>query len=758
MKRAWLGACLPLVVLACGAEAPPPQPPAPLPVEAGVFAPKPRLGPALAAKHPVTHTYFGLTVVDDYEWLEDAKSLETQAFIDVQAAHARTTLDAYPDRSAIRARVATLLGQSSPDFLTVEHAGRMLFVLVSQPPKPQAVLTTRNENADATSEHVVLDPQVLDPTGKTTIDWFVPSPDGNTVAISLSKNGSESGDVHFVDTASGQDKGEVIAHVQNGTAGGSVAWNENATGVWYTRYPKLGERPEADTQFYQQVYYHKLGAPEIRDTYAIGREFPRIAEVKLDRSADGKAILATVENGDSGDFEHHVLVNGKWKRLTHFDDGLTTATFGPDGKLYVVSRKDAPRGKVVSFAPPFDKQTELLPQGDAVIESIAVTKSTLYSIEVVGGPSRIRRIPLDGKPEPLAAEPTKVKGSKPGKPSPTSTIANGERGVPAAELPILPVSSVSDVVRLGDDLLVRNVSYLDAPAWYRYVAKEHRLVKTSMAKVAPADMSDVEVVRETCVSKDGTKVPMSVVRKRGSKLTGILPALLTGYGGFGNTRKPSFKAWWRVWLDQGGVVADANLRGGNEFGEPWHQAGQLTKKQNVFDDFAACAQALAANGYTSPEHLAILGGSNGGLLMGAEIVQHPKMARAVVAQVGIYDMLRNELTSNGSFNTVEYGTVKDEAALKALSAYSPFLNVKDGVAYPSVLFTTGANDPRVDPFHSRKMTARLQTATASENPILLRISNDTGHGMGTPLAAQIEETTDNVTFLFHELGVSFRHP
>ena len=338
------------------------------------------------------------------------------------------------------------------------------------------------------------------------------------------------------------------------------------------------------------------------------------------------------------------------------------------------------------------------------------------------------------------------------------TIAPGARGIAVAELPVPPVSSVTSAVRVGDDLLVRIESYVEPPAWYRYRASEHRLVKTAMAKAPPADMSDIEVVRETCTSKDGTKVPMSILRKKGTKLDGSNPTLLTGYGGFGVSRKPRLRPWYRAWLEQGGVFAEANLRGGGELGAAWHDSGKLTKKQNVFDDFAACAKSLVDLGYTKPERLAVTGRSNGGLLMGAELVQHPEMFRAVVSGVGIYDMLRVELHPNGAFNVTEYGTVKDEAQFRALHAYSPLHNVKDGTAYPAVLFMTGANDPRVDPYHSRKMTARLQLATTSDRPILLRASSDVGHGMGTPLAAEIEETSDLLAFLFHELGVKVSAP
>jgi prolyl oligopeptidase len=722
-----------------------------------------RRAPAVPApRRRVAHSYFGVTVTDDYEWLEDGQSSEVRAFTDAQNALARSKLDALPERAAVRERVAAILGATSTDWFGIRYEAGHLFALEEAPPKQQRILVDLGavtaKGIDRAAERPVLDPNALDPSGKTTIDFFVPSPDGRTVAVSLSKDGTESGDVHLIDVATGKDHDETIPRVNGGTAGGSLAWNPDGSGFFYTRYPRTGERPAADLDFYQQVWFHKLGTPESADTYAMGNDLPRIAEVELVRSDDGKRILARVSNGDGGEIEHHVFDAGKWSRLSRFEDELAAATFGPDGRIYAVSRKGAPRGKLVTFAPPFDHgaPSDVLPEGDAVIEDVLVTKGAIYTVEIADGPSRVRRFPIAAKAEPLAREPRTTKPAKKGAPvaPPPSpiTIALGTRGPAYAVLPLPPVSSVSGAIRIGEDLLLRVESHVEPPRWMLYRASEHRLVATGLAKKPAYDMSDVEVVRETCVSTDGTKVPMSVLRKRDAKLDGSMPALLTGYGGFGVTIKPRMRASFRVWLDNGGVVAEANLRGGGERGEAWHRAGNLTKKQNVFDDFAACAKTLFDVGYTRPERLAISGRSNGGLLMGASLVQHPEMFRAVAAAVGIYDMLRTELSANGAFNVTEYGSVKDEAQFRALRAYSPFHNVKDDVAYPAVLFTTGANDPRVDPYQSRKMVARLQAATSSDRPILLRASSDTGHGMGTPLAAEIEETTDVLAFLLHEVA------
>jgi prolyl oligopeptidase len=364
----------------------------------------------------------------------------------------------------------------------------------------------------------------------------------------------------------------------------------------------------------------------------------------------------------------------------------------------------------------------VVPEGDATIEGVDATQSRLYVSYMVGGPSELRVFDLSGKP--LGTVPTQ----------PVSTVGVGER-------------------LGGDDILVGSQSYVTAPAWYRYSAKTGRLEKTPLAGESKVRFDDAEVVREMAPSKDGTRVPLNILMKKGTKRDGSNPVLLYGYGGYGLSERPRFSVANRVWLDHGGILAVANLRGGGEFGEAWHKAGNLTHKQNVFDDMIGCAEHLIARHYTTPAKLAALGGSNGGLLMGAILVQRPDLFRAVVSRVGIYDMLRVELTPNGAFNVTEFGTVKDPAQLKALYAYSPYHHVKDGTAYPAVLLTTGEHDGRVDPYNSRKMAARLQAATASGRPVLLRVSADTGHGIGTGLEKRIEESADSDAFLMSQLGM-----
>jgi prolyl oligopeptidase len=583
---------------------------------------------------------------------------------------------------------------------------------------------------DLKSEKIVLDPNVLDAKGTTTIDWFVPSLDGKRIAVSLSRGGSEDGALHFYETATGKALPDAIAHVQYPTAGGSAAWNADGTGVYYTRFPRKGELPDADLNFYQQIYFHKLGTPETEDSYSIGKDFPRIAEIALEGSRDGKYILATVANGDGGDFAHYLLgPNGTWKQVTQFSDQIKVARLGRDNALYLLSRADAPRGKILRLpleVPELKNAAEIVASGEAVIQHIVPSTQALYVADLLGGPSQIRRFDLNGKNEMV--------------------------------IPIPQISAVQEMLALEDPagagLLFRDVSYTEPAAWFHCGNEKLEPAQTALRSTSPVSFADIEVTREFATSKDGTKIPLNILFRKGLKRDGHNPTLLYGYGGYGISMSPNFDLTRRLWFDRGGVYVVANIRGGGEFGEEWHKAGNLTKKQNVFDDFSAAAEYLIKENYTRPEKLALEGGSNGGLLMGAMITQHPDLMRAVVSQVGIYDMLRVELAPNGAFNVTEFGTVKDPEQFKALYAYSPYHHVVDGTKYPAVLMMTGANDGRVAPYHSRKMTARLIEANKSGNPIFLRTSSSAGHGVGTALSERVKQLADVYAFLFARLGMA----
>ena len=682
-------------------------------------------------KKPVVDEYHGIKVTDDYRWLENWDDPAVRAWSDAQNQRTRAYLDGLAVREPIRKWLREVTDATSVNYFAIRWPRDVFFAMKAQPPKSQPFLITLKSLEDPASEHVILDPNQLNSKGTTAIDFYVPSLDGRSVAVSLSEGGSEEGTVRVYDVATGKETGDVIPRVNKGTGGGSVAWNGDGTGFYYTRYPADGERPKEDLDFYQQIYFHKLGTPVSADTYCLGKDFPRIAEILMRTSDDGRYVLAQVANGDGGEFAHYLMDFSSerantWTQVTHFFDKVTQAVFGKDDALYLLSRNNAPRGKVLRVPlgkPALANAETVVPQSEAAIESFAPSATLLYVIDSLGGPSRIRVFDQKGR----------------------------AKGV----VPTLPASAVySASSPRGDDLIYRNVSYLTPGAWYRYDAATGKSTRTALFQTSPVNFSDAEVSREWAVSKDGTKIPMSVIRRKGFKLDGTAPALLTGYGGYNISLKPLFDPTLRLWLDRGGISAVANLRGGGEFGEEWHQAGNLTRKQNVFDDFAACAKHLIEAGYTKPANLAIIGGSNGGLLMGAELVQHPEMYRAVVSYVGIYDMLRSEaITPNAVFNITEFGTVKDAEQFKALYAYSPYQHVLDGTAYPAVLFLTGANDPRVNPANSRKMTARLQAATSSKAPVLLRTSATSGHGIDSSLDEQVEEGADVWAFLFDQLGL-----
>src|SRR6266571_4764666 len=432
-------------------------------------------------KKPVSTKYQDVTVEDPYQWLEQDNDSQVKAWSDAQNQRTRQYLDKLPDRAAIEKQLAEWYAKTSPSYSSLVSRPGILFAMKFQPPKQQQLLVTLASADDLKSEKVVLDPNALDTKGTTAIDWFIPSSDGKYVAMSLSKGGSEDGTLHFYETAPGKALPDTIAHVQYPTAGGSAAWNADGTGVYYTRFPRKGERPEADLNFYQQIYFHKLGTSDTEDKYSIGKDFLRIAEIALESSRDGKYILATVANGDGGDFAH-------------------------------------------------------------------------YAGDLLGGPSQIRRFDLNGKNEMV--------------------------------IPIPQISAVQEMLALEDgSLLFRDVSYTEPAAWFHCANEKTEPGKTALRSTSPVSFSDIEVTREFATSKDGTKIPLNILFRKGIKRDGQNPTLLYGYGGYGISLSPNFEFTRRLWFDRGGVYVVANIRGGGEFGEDWHKAGNLTKKQNVFDDF-----------------------------------------------------------------------------------------------------------------------------------------------------------------------------
>lgn len=693
------------------------------------------------AKKPVTNSYHGTKVIDNYQWLESNKSPEVKAWVAAQNQRARNYLDSLPMYAGVKQWLTDVIHSRSISYYEMLPAGGRLFAMKSQPGKQQDMLVELTSVDKTGSEHMVFDPNEIDKTGSTSVQFYTPSVDGRFVAVCLAKGGSESGSLHFYETETGKALADVIERVNFPTAGGSAAWNEDGTGVFYTRYPHEGERAPEDMNFYQQIYFHKMGKPVTQDSYQVGKDFPRIAEISLDSGDDGRFVLAIVQNGDGGQYLHLLRdPQGKWTKLTNFVDKISAAAFGADQALYFVSRKDAPRGKILRLpltTPSMFGAKVVVPESENAIEGFrfalsgfpahfAATKDRIYVVDVVGGPNQVRIFDHSGK-----------------------QLGN---------MPIEPVSTVTQLVRLPNgEILFHNTSYTVPSAWYRYDAQQNRATVTALRTTSPVDFSDFEAVRETAVSKDGTKVPVTILYKKGLKKDGSHPTILTAYGGFSISTKPQFNPGSAAWLANGGVYAIANIRGGGEFGEDWHVNGMLLKKQNVFDDFIACSEHLIQAGYTSAKQLGIEGGSNGGLLMGAVLTQRPDLYRAVLSVAGLYDMMRFEATQNGQFNAAEYGSVKNLEQFKALLAYSPYQTVKAGTKYPAVLLTVGENDLRVDPWHSRKFAAALQSDSTSGLPILLLTYSNAGHGgIGSGEEMEIVMAADNYSWMFDQLGLPFQ--
>jgi prolyl oligopeptidase len=705
--------------LALAAPSPAPIPPAPVTPSAAVV-----------------DTYHGVSVSDPYRWLENSDDPKVKEWSRAQNERARRYLDGLPFRQAMFDRLMQQAAATSSSYSALHVAGDRIFARYDQPPKQQPMVAVLGPDLDPAHARVIVDPNSLDPSGSTAVDWFVPSPDGKWVAVSMSKNGSEDGSVHIFDVTSTKELGDIIPRVQFPTAGGSLAWRADSSGFWYTRYPGP-DRPDSEQHFFQQVYSHKLGNDPARDTYVLGKDLPKIAEIALDGHQNSRYVVVSVANGDGGQYAHYIIdQSDRITQIDRFEDKIVAATMGPDDALYLVSRNDAPRGKILKLT--LDDLSlahahVMVPQSDAVIQSggefggapITVTKRAIYVREIVGGPSRVSIFDSAGKPQ--------------------------------GSLPLPDPAAVSEVDAIGADTIVYSIaSYLRPPYFSRYLESTRSATETRLVQTSPVSFADVEVVREFATSKDGTRVPLNILRRKGTKLNGTNPVLLYGYGGYSAIEAPRFAGpSVRLWLDGGGVYAIANLRGGGEFGEEWHAAGALTRKQNVFDDFLACARYLIAQQYTTPGHLAILGASNGGLLMGAEFTQHPELFRAVASLVGIYDMLRVERDPNGAFNTTEFGSTADPAQFKALLAYSPYHHVVNGTRYPAIFLATGENDGRVNPMHSRKMTARLQAANASDHPILLTIESRAGHGIGSALSVRMGLYADFYSFLFDQLGMPY---
>ena len=736
-RLACLAALVPSFGMACGgaSSAPPDAPP---PKAATPGAAPPAMKPAAAArpaypptpKKPETVEAAGTSYQDDYTWLRNGSDPAVSKWIDTENEFTTANLGTYPHLDALRARFQSLTRRSKPTLISIKSTPAGFFALRRAPsaPQPAIVLVGSLEKPDAA--RVVVDPAVVDPSGQTSIDWFTVSLDGKRVAVSLSKNGSEDGSLSVFDAVTGKLVDGPIPRVQYATGGGSAAFSGDGKTIFYSRYPAPGERPAAAAHSYQQLYRHTLGTSLDHDERVALGELPAIAEIKLARPTENGTIVAQVNIGDGGEHIWYVgQASAKGYTWTHFADAADSVADVDTTRdsLFVLSRKGDARGAVLRVplrTPRLADGKVIVAPSERELTDVSVAGDALVVFDIARAATRARAFDLSGK-------------------------LRGDVHLPERSS-VTPSTAAKD-----GSLYVSVISYTAPLSIQRLDTKALDLRKTPVFAEAPVNFDDIEILDETATSRDGTRIPITVLQVRGTPRSANTPVLLTGYGGFASASTPIFDPRKRVWLDHGGILAVAHIRGGNDNGEAWHLAGKLGRKQNVFDDFIACADHLVTAGYTSRRKLAITGRSNGGLLMGAVLAQRPDIARAAIIGVPIVDMAQYENWPNGLFNAAEYGSIRDPEIGPKLLAYSPYQNVKPA-AYPSILLISGVTDGRVNPADARTFTAKLQATSTSDSPVLLRTWMDSGHGMGTNVFKRAEEDAQTYAFLFRELDVEYR--
>ena len=657
----------------------------------------------------------GATVQDPYRWLEDGEAEETRQWIDEQSAYARQYLDALAMREGIRSRMTEILASGSIS-TPVEAGGRYFYSRrEGDQDQPVVYMRQRLEGED----RVLLDANSMSQDGTTTIDWYVPSKDGELLAYGKSTEGTETSTMYIRNIATGADLPDLFPKVRFA----NPQWLKDGSGFYYSR-PRDPESIGPGEELYnRRIYFHKLGRGYEQD--------PEIFGAGLDEEQIPDAILS--------EDERYLMLDTflGWGRNHLYVRNLATGetvTIAEDGEfsyageivgdtLYLHTNADAPRYRLVAVdlkRPRAANWKTVIPESDSVLESVSVSGQRLLAVRMKDAHSELYSYALDG---------------------------SDARQV---ELPGLGTVSGLASKASRDEAFFSFSSYARAPTIFR-VEGGSTAPEPWQGVDSAVDADDYDVRQVFFASKDGTRVPMYLIGKRGLPADGTVPGLLYGYGGFNIALTPSYSTWIFPWIEAGNLLAIANLRGGSEYGEEWHRAGMLGSKQNVFDDFIAAGEYLKAERLVDPERLIIHGRSNGGLLVGAAMTQRPEMWRAVVCGVPLLDMLRYDRFRMAKLWVSEYGSAENSDDFAWLRAYSPYHRVEDGTEYPATLIYTADSDSRVDPMHARKMVARLQSATSGTAPILLRYEQSAGHGRGKPLRKVVEEWTDIWSFVFAQL-------
>jgi prolyl oligopeptidase len=694
-------------------------------------------GPPVAPVRVVTEDYFGTKVSDPYRYMENLTDPEVAKWFKEQNAYTRLVLSQIPGRVALLARIKELDQSGPPRVFDVQRYQNGKYFYQKRLPDEEIAKLYERSGLQG-PETLLLDPdKYATKSGEHyTLSYYVPSLDGHYVAYGVSPSGSEDAVIHVLDLTTGKETGELIDRSWYG----GISWLPDGESFLHVRFQKLppGADP-SERRLKIRVYLHRVGTDPETDLPIFG--YGVNSGIDLD-PADGCGIIsdprssyaiAYVNHGFSNDTTLYVAplesigkAGVKWRKIIDVDEGVVNLDYRGDD-LYLITHKNAPRFMVMRVSlsqPGLTKAQIVIPPGEAVITNISAMADALYIQERDGGIGRLLRLPYSEE---------------------------------AARKIALPLDG-SIVLAGGDPRLAGVVfqlsSWTKASKIYEYVPKENEVVDTKLQPVgAYDDPPDIESIETKAPSYDGTMIPLSLIFKKGIKLDGSHPTLLSGYGAYALTIDLYFSPRSLAWLEQRGILAYAHVRGGGEYGEEWHQGGMMQNKPNTWHDFIACAEYLIKAGYTSSAKLAGEGGSAGGILIGRAFTERPDLFAAALDDVGLSDMIRDMFSPDGPLNVPEYGDLKTKQGFQNLSEISAYYHVKEGVHYPAVMFTTGMRDPRVVPWEPGKMAARLQAATSGK-PVLLRVDYQGGHGTIGGTNAQAEELfADQWSFLLWQFGV-----
>lgn len=735
--RAPLPLAAALLIAACAPPPPPPPatPAAPPPPAAIPATPPPapaaQQGPPVAPVREVIDTYFGARVVDPYRWME-TDSPDFAGWMKGQSDHTRRHLDALPLRAGLFDRVKAL-DNAGTLVVSAQRWGKHLFYLRTEPGKDTFKLYVREGMKG--QERLLVDPEALGKDGKhVSIDYYAPSRDGRLVAYGLSPSGSEMSVLHVIEAATGRALPDVIDRARYA----SISWQPDHRSFFYKRDRKLPpDAPDTERFIKARVHLHVLGTPPDDDPavfgfgVAPGIEVPTEAFPSVYSPPLGKHVFAIVEHGVQNELTVYMAPRSAvagaktpWKKIVDPGDEVVDLDVHGDD-LFLLTHRGAPRFKVLKTSlakPDLAGAAVVVPEGEAVIRRMAIAKDALYVQLLDGGLGRLRAVPF-GKGE-------------------------------AASIPLPVDGTVRDLFTQPSEpgALFRLTSWTVASKLCVHDPKAGKVEDTGIIPAATIDFSSIVSEEVKARSADGTLVPLSIVHRKDLARDGSHPALLEGYGAYGVVREPAFDPMGLAWLERGGVSATCHVRGGGEYGDDWHRGGKLGKKTNTIDDFLACAQYLVDRKLTSPGRLAGEGTSAGGIMIGGAITRRPDLFGAAVIRVGMTNALRFEQIPIGPFNTSEFGTVTTDEGFRMLQAIDAYHRVKPGTRYPAVLLTTGITDPRVSPWQAAKMAARLQAATSSGKPVLLRVDYGAGHGLGSTKTQTEAERADKYAFLLAQLG------